>query len=149
MRESTPAAGDGISVSTLSVDTSSSGSSASTRSPSCLSHRVTVPSVTLSPSRGMVTDTGMSYDSSWIQLVRGTRKDPVTSAVRVQRLAGQREVRLAERLVLGRVRVDQLRDLRRERFPVVDQLRLADELAHPRTDHVDADDRAVVQADQL
>ena len=49
---STPAAGDGISVSTLSVDTSSSGSSASTCSPSCFSQRVTVPSVTLSPSGG-------------------------------------------------------------------------------------------------
>ena len=59
IRLSTPAAGDGISVSTLSVDTSSSGSSTSTVSPSCLSQRVTVPSVTLSPSRGMVTDTGM------------------------------------------------------------------------------------------
>ena len=45
-----PAAGDGISVSTLSVETSSNGSSTSTRSPSCLSQRVTVPSVTLSPS---------------------------------------------------------------------------------------------------
>ncbi len=45
----TPAAGDGISVSTLSVETSSNGSSTSTVSPSCLSHRVTVPSVTDSP----------------------------------------------------------------------------------------------------
>ena len=53
---STPEAGEGISVSTLSVETSSSGSSASTWSPSCLSHRVTVPSVTLSPSAGMVTE---------------------------------------------------------------------------------------------
>ena len=50
---STPEAGDGISVSTLSVETSSSGSSALTWSPSCLSHRVTVPSLTLSPSAGM------------------------------------------------------------------------------------------------
>jgi hypothetical protein len=63
MRVSTPAAGDGISVSTLSVETSRRGSSASTRSPSCFSHRVTVPSVTLSPSRGMVTDVGMSQNS--------------------------------------------------------------------------------------
>ncbi len=55
----TPAAGAGISVSTLSVDTSSSGSSASTRSPSFFSHRVTVPSDTLSPSRGIVTETDM------------------------------------------------------------------------------------------
>jgi hypothetical protein len=42
-------------VSTLSVETSSSGSSASTVSPSCFSHWVTVPSLTLSPKFGMVT----------------------------------------------------------------------------------------------
>jgi hypothetical protein len=61
-----PDAGEGISVSTLSVDTSRSGSSASTCSPSFLSQRVTVPSVTLSPSWGMVTETDMVLsDSSW------------------------------------------------------------------------------------
>ena len=52
-----PDAGEGISVSTLSVDTSRSGSSTSTRSPSFFSQRVTVPSVTLSPSCGMDTET--------------------------------------------------------------------------------------------
>ena len=52
----TPATGDGISVSTLSVETSSSGSSTSTRSPTFFSQRVTVPSVTLSPSAGRLTD---------------------------------------------------------------------------------------------
>ena len=50
-----PDAGDGISVSTLSVDTSSSGSSAAIESPMFLSQRVTVPSVTLSPSAGSTT----------------------------------------------------------------------------------------------
>ena len=50
-----PATGEGISVSTLSVETSSSGSSASTESPTSLSHRLTVPSVTLSPRAGRVT----------------------------------------------------------------------------------------------
>jgi hypothetical protein len=52
---SVPATGDGISVSTLSVETSSSGSSTSTESPTCFSQRVTVPSVTLSPSCGRAT----------------------------------------------------------------------------------------------
>ena len=52
---SVPDAGEGISVSTLSVETSSSGSSALTDSPTCLSQRLTVPSVTLSPSSGRVT----------------------------------------------------------------------------------------------
>ena len=46
-------------MSTLSVLTSSSGSSISTVSPTSLSHRVTVPSVTLSPSCGMVMETAM------------------------------------------------------------------------------------------
>ena len=61
---STPAAGEGISVSTLSVDTSSKGSSTSTVSPSCFSHLVTVPSVTLSPSAGIWTVMAMWCDSS-------------------------------------------------------------------------------------
>ena len=50
-----PATGEGISVSTLSVETSSRGSSTSTVSPTALSQRVMVPSVTDSPSSGMVT----------------------------------------------------------------------------------------------
>ena len=62
------AAGDGISVSTLSVDTSSNGSSAATWSPSCLSHRVTVPSDTLSPSAGMLTEVDMLWISFGGQL---------------------------------------------------------------------------------
>ncbi|SIJ88330.1 Uncharacterised protein [Mycobacteroides abscessus subsp. abscessus] len=75
----TPEVGAGISVSTLSVDTSSNGSSTSTVSPSCLSHRVTVPSVTLSPRAGIWTEKAMvstpengsdsgtnKDDSSWL-----------------------------------------------------------------------------------
>ncbi len=61
MRSSTPVAGAGISVSTLSVETSSSGSSLETGSPSFFSHRVTVPSVTLSPSRGIFTETDIAW----------------------------------------------------------------------------------------
>ena len=57
---STPETGAGISVSTLSVETSRSGSSAAMVSPTCLSQRVTVPSVTLSPSWGIVTETDMA-----------------------------------------------------------------------------------------
>ena len=51
-----PATGDGISVSTLSVETSRSGSSTATISPSFFNQRVTVPSVTDSPSAGIVTE---------------------------------------------------------------------------------------------
>ena len=51
---STPSYGLGISESTLSVDTSNSGSSNSTVSPTCLSQDPIVPSVTVSPSLGIV-----------------------------------------------------------------------------------------------
>jgi hypothetical protein len=51
---SVPATGDGISVSTLSVETSRRASSTATESPTFLSQRVTVPSLTDSPSAGIV-----------------------------------------------------------------------------------------------
>jgi hypothetical protein len=50
-----PAAGEGISASTLSVEISNSGSSRSMRSPTFLSHFVTVPSAIDSPIWGMMT----------------------------------------------------------------------------------------------
>src|SRR5579875_3607733 len=52
---STPAAGDGISASTLSVEISKRGSSRWTVSPTCLSHLVMVPSKIDSPICGMMT----------------------------------------------------------------------------------------------
>jgi hypothetical protein len=50
-----PAAGDGISASTLSVEISNSGSSRSTRSPTFFSHFVIVPSAMDSPICGITT----------------------------------------------------------------------------------------------
>ncbi len=50
---SVPDTGQGTSESTLSVDTSKSGSSSATLSPTCLNHWVMVPSVTVSPSWGI------------------------------------------------------------------------------------------------
>ena len=70
-----PATGDGISVSTLSVETSSSGSSTSTWSPSALSQRVTVPSVTDSPSAGMVTVGAARRSSSEVPAAGGCSGD--------------------------------------------------------------------------
>src|SRR5690606_14707331 len=136
-----PAAGEGISVSTLSVDTSSSGSSTSTRSPSCLSHRVTVPSVTLSPRAGIWTEKAISGRSS-SSCGFGVLLGRAGSAVAVERLAGEREVRFPERLVLGGVSVHECGDVLCLGVPVVDELGLADELADAGADHVDADDRA-------
>ena len=51
----TPDTGDGTSVSTLSVEISTSGSSSAMRSPTCFIQRSTVPSVTVSPSCGIET----------------------------------------------------------------------------------------------
>jgi hypothetical protein len=52
-----PADGDGISASTLSVEISKIGSSRFTSSPTCLSHRESVPSAIDSPICGMMTST--------------------------------------------------------------------------------------------
>ena len=54
-----PEAGLGTSVSTLSVEISSSDSSAWISSPSCLSHFVIVPSETETPIWGMTTSTAL------------------------------------------------------------------------------------------
>jgi hypothetical protein len=51
----TPAVGEGISASTLSVEISNSGSSRSTLSPGFFSHLVIVPSKMLSPIWGITT----------------------------------------------------------------------------------------------
>src|SRR5690606_1200011 len=68
---------------------------------------------------------------------------------RVKRLAGQREERLAERLVLRGVGVDERRDVLGVRLPVHRGLRFADQLTDACADHVHADDRAVLDADDL
>jgi hypothetical protein len=57
IRPTVPAAGDGISTSTLSVVTSAIVSPSATSSPSFLRHSTTVPSVTDSPIAGRVTAT--------------------------------------------------------------------------------------------
>ena len=79
---STPATGDGISVSTLSVETSRSGSSTATISPSFFNQRVTVPSVTDSPSAGIVTEKVILY--SPVTRVHVVVYQQVLSALRQQ-----------------------------------------------------------------
>src|SRR5580658_7759789 len=61
---STPAEGDGISASTLSVEISNKGSSRSTLSPGFLSHLVIVPSKMLSPICGITTSVAMDLSST-------------------------------------------------------------------------------------
>src|SRR5262249_670126 len=58
---STPEAGAGTSIVTLSVSSSTSGSSAATASPACLNHLPTVASVTDSPSAGTRISIAMRY----------------------------------------------------------------------------------------
>src|SRR5208283_214959 len=60
---STPAEGEGISASTLSVEISNSGSSRSTLSPGFFSHLVMVPSKMLSPLWAITTSTGIAVIS--------------------------------------------------------------------------------------
>ena len=55
-----PSIGAGTSASTLSVEISTSVSSAATESPSALCHSSTVPSLTESPIAGMTTSTVVS-----------------------------------------------------------------------------------------
>src|SRR5215211_166243 len=130
----TPATGDGTSASTLSVDTSNSGSSASTRSPSCLIHRVMVPSVIDSPSSGILTGVAMT-SSPGSELVEAA--------------SGEGQVGLADGLGQGRVRVDELGDVDRQGLPVVDQHGLGDQVGDPGPDQVDPEHRAVLGRDHL
>ena len=64
----TPVAGEGTSVSTLSVEISTIVSSASTWSPTCLAQRVIVPSDTLTPIWGITTSTTVPVDMVGILL---------------------------------------------------------------------------------
>src|SRR6185312_5673472 len=96
--EITPATGAGTSESTLSVETSNRGSSASTCSPTFFSQRVIVPSVTVSPSWGIVTSTAYSSGGGGLSGSDGRS---------VQRAAGDRERGLAEHLAEARVRMDE------------------------------------------
>src|SRR6202034_1597624 len=66
--------------------------------------------------------------------------------VEVQWLAGERQMRLADDLGLGRVRVDERGDVIRLRVPVDDELRLGDQLADPAADEVYAEHPARLPA---
>src|SRR5690606_30110964 len=104
--EITPLTGDGTSESTLSVDTSNSGSSSATCSPTCLNHLVIVPSVTVSPSWGIwMSAIGFGLRSSGLCGV------VMMGAGSVQAPAGQVQDRLTEELRQRRVRLDELGDL--------------------------------------
>src|SRR5215211_4285501 len=135
----TPATGEGTSVSTLSVDTSNSGSSTSTRSPSCLLQRVVVPSVIDSPSSGILTGVAIDHRLPWWR----------AGSELVEAAAGEGHVGLADGLGQGRVGMDELGHVDRQGLPVVDQHGLGDQVGHPGPDEVDAEHRAVRGGDHL
>src|SRR2546422_5745425 len=76
---STPAAGAGISASTLSVEISNSGSSRSTLSPGFFSHLVMVPSKMLSPIWGMTTSIAMGLSPLFPALARHFILEPCST----------------------------------------------------------------------
>src|SRR3954452_7173833 len=118
-----PAIGDGTSVSTLSVLTSNSGSSADTLSPTFLNHRVLVPSVTVSPSCGNVTSAmcGLS---------------PIESGVEAAAREGQ--YGFSEEFGEAGVRLDEFGDLGRGGLPVDREVPTAELFGDPGADHVHA-----------
>src|SRR3954464_979308 len=91
-----PDAGDGTSVSTLSVEISTIVSSASMRSPSCLAQRLIVPSETLTPIWGMTTSTRLptAMCSAPSQLRESVRREALD---RLHDIVDLRDERLLER----------------------------------------------------
>ena len=123
----TPSYGLGTSESTLSVDTSNSGSSNSTSSPTCLNTLPITPSVTDSPNLGRVT----THVSSDISIA-----SRAVSAV--QRPAGECNHRLADCFGEAWVSVDEGADVGRQRLPVDRQVALVEQLTCPGPDQVQA-----------
>src|SRR5882757_4272762 len=117
--EMTPAAGDGISASTLSVEISNNGSSRSTLSPTFLIQRTTVPSAIDSPIWGITTSVAMLF------------------SLRMNRRAVRRMRGLADGFSKGRMRVDRANEIFDRRLQPQRNGRLGDELGGSRSDHVD------------
>src|SRR5689334_3478021 len=118
---STPAAGEGISASTLSVEISNSGSSRSTLSPTFLIQRTMVPSATDSPICGITTS--------------------ITARSCVNRRPVRRVGRFADGLGHRRVRVDRANEFVHRRLESNGDRRLCHKLSGACADHVDAQHR--------
>src|SRR5258705_1344570 len=117
-----PAAGEGISASTLSVEISKSGSSRSTWSPTRLIQRTIVPSAIDSPIWGITTEVGIFLQS---QMYRGS-------------VPGVRG--FADGLGESRMPRNRPDELLHRAFEPQRQHRLGDQLRRSRPDHVDAED---------
>src|SRR3954470_13245050 len=118
-----PVAGDGTSVSTLSVEISTIGSSASTQSPTRFFHSTTVPSATETPICGIVTSTpcglraagcGLIGEELTARLLHGVdlgQRRALERRAERDRLVGRRDADDRAVEVLERVLADQRRDL--------------------------------------
>src|SRR5262245_20515512 len=120
----TPAAGEGISASTLSVEISNSGSSLWTLCPIALIHFVIVPSAIDSPIWGITTSTRM--------------RDSLRSDVNGPAVHGERG--LAHGLRQRRMGVDRLEEGLRGRLEVQGRRGLRDQLGGMGPDDVDSED---------
>ena len=96
----TPVPGLGTSVSTLSVEISSSGSSARIASPTCFSHFVTVPSETETPICGITTSTTVpvAISTRRARAARRRRRRPAAGTPPRARREGYRRVRRGDPL---------------------------------------------------
>src|SRR5581483_5007488 len=142
----TPAAGDGISASTLSVEISKSGSSRSTLSPTFLIQRTIVPSAIDSPICGITTSVAIrpfrprfvcpAYD---VQRP-GSRSDCSRrrpAPLQMYRRSARGVRRFADRLRHRRVSVKRADQLLDRGFELQRGRRFGDELRRARPDHVD------------
>src|SRR5262249_27437509 len=143
--DTTPAAGDGISASTLSVEISNSGSSRSTFSPTFLIQRTIVPSAIDSPICGITTS--VAIVSLALRTADCGRRTAIRnhSAIRIPRSALQVYARpmrrvggLSNRFGERRVRVDRANQLLDRRFEPQRHRGLGHQLGRARADHVDA-----------
>src|SRR5215203_1921179 len=133
---SVPAAGDGISASTLSVEISNNGSSRSTWSPILRVQRTTVPSVTDSPIWGMTTLTGMGLGSRLVGPDLAIRRG---RSSRVNRGAVGGVGGLEHGLGHGRMGVNGADQLLDRALQPQRQRGLGHQLGGPRPDHVEAE----------
>src|SRR4051812_23271488 len=109
-----PVAGDGTSVSTLSVEISTIGSSASTQSPTRFFHSTTVPSATDTPICGIVTSTALVSEELTARPLHGVdlgQRRALERRAERDRLVGRRDAHDRPVEVLERVLADDRRHL--------------------------------------
>ena len=149
--DSTPAAGDGISASTLSVEISKSGSSRSTLSPTFLIQRTMVPSAIDSPICGITTSVAIWYlglsGSEPVPtpaVLHAPDPTPRVASSHVDRGAMRGVRRLTDRLRHRRMRVNRANQLLHRGFRPQRERGFRHQLGGARADDMDAQDLVVL-----